>query len=194
MAESRSALAEHLHPGRHGAGLHVPDLMLGEAPMGKLLQLSGWPDSFERAGATVMHSLGFAGIGAFGVVQQAGEALAFRCAPERILLHVPSESAAPVVNPTMTPLLDLSHSRTRITVAGGQAGDLLARVVPIDLDVAVFPPGYFVQTGLHGAGVLLHRRMDRFDVYVPRSYAVSVWHTLCENAQGFGYRVGGPAA
>ena len=193
MAESRSALATHLHPGRHGAGSHAPELVLGEAPMGKLLQLSGWPDSFQRAGEAVMLSFGFAGIGAFGVVQEAGEALAFRCAPERVLLHLPPDIAAPLVDPALTPLLDLSHSRTRITIAGGQASGLLVRVLPIDLDETVFPPGHFAQTGLHGAGVLLHRRVDRFDIYVPRSYAVSVWRMLCVNAQGFGYLVSGPA-
>jgi len=195
MPEIRSALSAHFHPGRFGfEGGELP-LVLSEQPLGTLIQLSGWPDNFEQAATPVLQRLGFAGLGDFNHAQAAGGLLAFRIAPERVLLRLASSVGLESLGEAaQTPALDLSHSRTVLRVAGAAAADLLARGLPIDLGAAVFPAGRFVQSGIHSIGVMVHRLADDngapvFEIYVPRSYAVTIWEFLTESAVPFGYRI-----
>ena len=85
----------------------------------------------------------------------------------------------------------LSHARVRLAIAGAPARALLAKGIAIDLDPEAFPVGHAVNTGLHHNGVLLeHTTADRYELYVPRAYAVSIWEWLVDAALEFGYDVG----
>lgn len=196
MPELRSALATQLRAGRYGAGTGDPGVVLTERPLGTLVQIAGWRDSFESAAGAVLQRLGFRGVGDFDCAQVAGDALAFRCAPERVLLRFASPAAWAAIfagiDQALTPVLDLSHSRTVLSLTGAKVADLLARVLPIDCDDAEFPVDRFVQSALHSVGVLVHRRAGGFEISVPRSFAVAIWEVLTENAEPFGYRVDGP--
>lgn len=198
MLEYRSALDGRLHPGRFGAQVEAVSLTLSERPLGTFVQLSGWRDSFESVATPVMQRLGFGSIGDFRTAQTAGDAVAFRVAPERILLNVPSPAlwatVAPGIDRATTPTLDLSHARTVVRVGGSSATALMARLLPIDFDEVAFGPDHFVQSGLHSVAVLVHRRSRPgpcFDIYIPSSFAVSVWEVITDTAAPFGYRVGG---
>jgi sarcosine oxidase subunit gamma len=198
MLEFRSALDGHLKPGRYGAAADPGKLILSERPLGVLMQVGGWRDSFESVASPLLQRLGFAGIGDFAMAQSAGEAIAFRTAPERILLNFPSptawEAVAAGIDQAATPTLDLSHARTVVRVSGPAAAGLLARLLPIDFDDAAFGPDRFVQSTLHSVGVLVHRAarpMPCFDIYIPSSYAVTVWDMITHNAVSFGYEVSG---
>jgi heterotetrameric sarcosine oxidase gamma subunit len=79
-------------------------------------------------------------------------------------------------------------------VAGAAAPDLLARLMPIDFDEQAFARGRFVQSGIHTVSVLVHRidseaGAPAFDIYMPRSFAVSLWDFITQTALPFGYRV-----
>ena len=196
MPELRSALAGHLKPGRFGAADET--LIISERPLGTLIQLSGWRDSFEGAARPLLARLGFDGVGAFDRAQASGTALAFRIAPERVLLRLTSvndwAAIARDVDAAVTPALDLSHSRALIRVAGGAAPDLMARLMPIDFDADVFTPGRFVQSGIHSTAVLAHRAdggagAPAFDIYMPRSFAASLWDFVTDTALPLGFRV-----
>jgi heterotetrameric sarcosine oxidase gamma subunit len=171
--------------------------VLSERPLGTLVQLSGWRDSFEAAASAVLRRLGFAGVGEFDRAQVVVDGVAFRIAPERVLLHLASPSVwqpiAAGVDPALTPVLDLSHARTLVTVAGDDAPALLGRVLPIDFDGTAFPPGHFAQSAIHAVAMLVHRpavpSAAGFEVYLPRSFAASIWNVLAGNATPFGYRV-----
>jgi sarcosine oxidase subunit gamma len=198
MLEFRSALDGHIAPGRFGAATASEPLILSERPLGTLVQVSGWRDSFEGAAAPLLRRLGFAGVGNFASAQSVGEAVAFRVAPERILLNLASpaawEAVVAGIDQAVTPTLDLSHARTVVRVGGPAAAGLLARLLPIDFDDSAFGPGRFVQSALHSVGVLAHRRTQSvpcFDVYIPSSYAVTVWEMITHNAASFGYEVRG---
>lgn len=199
MPELRSALATALRPGRFGAGSGEPTLVLSERPVGTLIQLGGWPDSFAGTAGAVLARLGFGGVGDFHRAQETPDGVAFRLAPERLLLALESPSAwqaiAAGIDPALTPWLDLSHSRGLLAIAGADAPALLARLLPIDFDEAAFPPGQFVQSAIHSVAVLVHRPIARaaaFVVYLPRSYAVTVLELLAETAAPFGYRIETP--
>ena len=196
MPELRSALAAHIKPGRFGAA--GGQLVLSERPLGTLIQLSGWRDSFEDAARPLMARFGLDGGGAFDRAQASAKALAFRVAPERVLLRPASPddwaAARGSIDPAQTPILDLSHSRTLLRVAGVAAADLMARLMPIDFDAQAFGPGRFVQSGIHSTAVLAHRAdaadgAPVFDIYMPRSFAASLWDFITQTAMPFGYRV-----
>ena len=77
----------------------------------------------------------------------------------------------------------LSHSRTRIALAGAPARDLLAKLVPLDFHPRVFAPGSFAMTGLHHTPVLIHcTGKTSFDVYALRTFAMSVWDAITDAA------------
>jgi len=196
MPELRSALSSHIASGRFGAP--GEQLVFSEQPLGTLIQFSGWRGSFETAARPVMTRLGLDGIGAFDRAQASDKALAFRIAPERLLLRLASASdwaaIAPGIDAAQTPMLDLSHSRTVLRAAGAAARDLMARLMPIDFDAQAFAPGQFVQSGIHSTGVLVHRAADEggapvFDIYMPRSFAASLWDFVTQTALPFGYRM-----
>ncbi len=198
MPEPRSALAGHVRPGRFGAG--SPRLTLSERPLGTLIQICGWDDGFDEAATTMMQRFGFAGLGAFDTAQEQGSSIAFRTAPRRILIRLKDrgvwEEIHASIDSAQLGSLDLSHARVLIGIAGADAAELLKRLLPIDVEPAVFAVGRFVQSGLHGTSVLLHRRADHdaaldFDLHVPRSFAASIWDFIAETALPFGYRVVG---
>jgi sarcosine oxidase subunit gamma len=198
MLEFRSALDGHLTLGRFGAAAEPEKLILSERPVGVLMQVGGWRDSFASVAAPLLQRLGFAGIGDFAMAQKAGEVIAFRIAPERVLLNFPSpaawEAVAAHIDQAVTPTLDLSHARTVVRVTGPSAAGLLARLVPIDFDDTAFGPDRFVQSTLHSVGILVHRRAQSapcFDLYMPSSYAVTAWEMVTHNAASFGYEVSG---
>ena len=197
MPEVRSALAECMKPGRYGAG--AATVMLSEKPIGRLMQIAGWPGSFEAAATRIMRGLGFSSIGDFRMARAVGANIAFRIAPERILLSLPDDDTwnrvAPSLNPSDTPSLDLSHARARIAISGACVRDLMARLLPIDLHEEAFARGQFVQTGLHSVPILLHRLADQndaaaYDLYCPYTWAVSVWEALIGSALPLGYEIG----
>jgi methylglutamate dehydrogenase subunit D len=86
---------------------------------------------------------------------------------------------------------ELSHGRVRVAVSGAEVPALLAKGIAVDLDPAVLGVGQFVQTGLHHVGVLLHRTAPTsYELYLPRTFAVSLWEWLCDAALADGYEVG----
>lgn len=89
-------------------------------------------------------------------------------------------------------VVDVGHARAVLTLGGPGARDVLARGCPLDLDTRAFPVGGCAQSRLARLSVLLHRRaVDRFDLYVGRSYAVACWQWLVAAAAEHGYAVTG---
>jgi sarcosine oxidase subunit gamma len=73
--------------------------------------------------------------------------------------------------------VDISESRTTITVGGPQARAVLAKGTSIDLHPRVFGPGGCVQTGFAGASIILCQTDDAptFEMLVLNSFAEHVW-------------------
>lgn len=160
------------------------DVILRERAVGDLRQLSGWRDSFDAAAGAAMRALGFAGVGAFGVSQVAGEAVAFRVAPERVWIRTPDAKvwgkAAAKADFSLAPVLELTGSR-RVFVFSQKGGGgvkevegVLSRLAAVDFSELALPAGAFAQAECLGSGVLFHRTESaEFDAYVSRSWGDS---------------------
>jgi sarcosine oxidase subunit gamma len=74
---------------------------------------------------------------------------------------------------------DQSDGWAVLSVSGAGVADVLARWVPIDLRLAVFPVGRAVRTQLNHMNVVILRVGDHaFEVMVFRSMARTAWHEI----------------
>jgi heterotetrameric sarcosine oxidase gamma subunit len=101
-----------------------------------------------------------------------------------------AEQLAAAVDPAVGTATSLSHGRVRIAIRGTAARAMLAKLLSVDLEPQAFAVGQARQTGLHHNGVLCERCADdRYDLYVPRTYAASIWESLVDAALVFGYEI-----
>jgi heterotetrameric sarcosine oxidase gamma subunit len=86
---------------------------------------------------------------------------------------------------------DQTDARVAIRVAGPRAPDLLAKLVPIDLDARAFPAGSVASSvlGHISATVLRSDQSLSFEILVSRSYAESLWRAMVHAGTEFGIDV-----
>jgi sarcosine oxidase subunit gamma len=74
-------------------------------------------------------------------------------------------------------VIDVSESRTVISLSGARARDVLARGCSLDLHPRVFGPGQCAQTGLTKANIVLDQidETPSFDIYVLKSFGDYLW-------------------
>lgn len=77
-------------------------------------------------------------------------------------------------------VIDVSESRTVISISGPDAREILARGCSLDLHPRVFGPGQCAQTGLTKANVLIDQRdsVPSYDIYVLKSFADYLWQWI----------------
>ena len=198
MLEQRSALATVYRPGRIGLQAGPATVTVSERSSRTLVQVSGWPDSFQRLCPKLetLLSCRMPEDGLRAVSQ--GQRSIFRVGPERLWVVGPSDDdllrkfdgTALGEDAVVT---EIGHSRTVVRVAGAGARTLLNRGLPVDLDASVFPVDSFAQSVIQHIPVLVHRvgldGEDDFDVYVTRDYAVSFWEWLTGAAQSLGCQI-----
>lgn len=201
MLEQRSALAAVYRPGRIGVQEGPAPVVVSERSSRTLVQVSGWPESFQRLCRKLetLLSCRMPEDGLRAVSQ--GQRSIFRVGPERLWVVAPSDDdllrkfdgTALGEDAVVT---EIGHSRTVVRVAGAAARTLLNRGLPVDLDAAVFPVDSFAQSVIQHIPVLVHRvglgGEGDFDVYVARDYAVSFWEWLTGAAQSLGCQIGEP--
>jgi sarcosine oxidase subunit gamma len=88
-------------------------------------------------------------------------------------------------------VVDQSHGRTLIRLAGADARELLAYGTGLDVSPAAFGPGACAATLLGHIAATLHLRSSapEVDILVSRAFAESLWHWLLGRARRFGYEV-----
>jgi sarcosine oxidase subunit gamma len=174
MLDRRSALAT-AHPFSWAA------LTLGEVREFALTQVAGF-GNFETDVASVAGALPTAN-------DQAGDSngrTIFRTGPQSFWFVGPQNDDLATKLAGKAIVTPLSSSRTRISIEGRAARDLLRKGIPIDLHESVFTPGKFAMTGLHHTPVLLHCTAEqRFELYVMRTFAMNVWEWLEDAALEF---------
>jgi methylglutamate dehydrogenase subunit D len=106
-----------------------------------------------------------------------------------------TENLLPALQGAVTPeigsVISLTHGRTCIVVEGSAARDALARELSVDLHPQVLREQGFVLTGLQHTPALIYRASaNRYELYVLRTYALSIWEVLVDTALPFGYDIG----
>jgi heterotetrameric sarcosine oxidase gamma subunit len=189
MAEARSALKGQLAPGHFGR-VGATGVTLSEVGSFGLVQVSAWPESLlaigkeaaRLAGCDEAPGPGQATAGANGTLLRVDPLkwwLISRQSPATRLFLAAGDGA----------VLDLSSSRTWVTLSGPDAAGLLNRFLPLDLSDRAFPPGSSASTAFHHIGVTLWRDDEGFNLLLPRSFAASLWEMLTESAAQFGYEI-----
>ncbi len=86
---------------------------------------------------------------------------------------------------------DVSDGRVVIGIAGRAVREVIAKGCPLDLHPRSFKHGSSAQSSLAKVNLLLHLvdAEPAFDLYIARSFAVSIWEWLGEAAGEYGYRV-----
>lgn len=196
MLERHSALDACRIAGDFGVSdASQPALLFSERPLGNLLQIAGWED-FEKYCSPIVDEFGFKNFGNYRSVQGFDTTECFAIAPDKILVRHKDDQAydrlCSTIDPCKLAIVDLSHARCVISIAGEASEALMARLAGIDFSLAAFPVGDFVQTGIHHVGVLIKRdETNVFEIIIPFTWAASIWDYLCTCALGFGYRVEG---
>jgi heterotetrameric sarcosine oxidase gamma subunit len=193
--ERRSPLARQLTAGGCDGLDGRRALSIGEVRGWHLAQLAVFPGHETQLAFALAAHLGADLLAArAGQVQRRGAASLYRTAPDAWWVVTPQPqvisqlaSAVPVAAGTVTAL---SHSRVRLAVDGPGARAVLAGGISVDLHPQAFPVGAFAQTALHHSGVLLERcAQDRYELYVLRTFALSVWEWLLDAALPVGYDI-----
>ena len=92
-------------------------------------------------------------------------------------------------------LSDQSHARVLISISGGKARAMLAKLSSIDLHPAAFPVGAAAATSMDHTSVTFWRGDDRtdglavFNVLVFATFAESLWHTMLDSAAEYGVAI-----
>ena len=83
------------------------------------------------------------------------------------------------------------HGRTCIRLSGPSARDLLPKGCTLDFHPGHFTVGDCAQTNLGHVNSVINCIDDapEFDLFIPRSYAVSFWEWITDAAMEFGYKV-----
>ena len=165
MLERRSALAA-AKPYRSDV------LQMGEIRGFTLLQVSGLSRDFE---AKFM-----------AITGDSKTRTILRIAPSQFWIIAPQTDDLAAQLQGLCAVTPLSHSRSRIFLEGAPARDVLAKGIALDFHESAFTPGRLAMTGLHHTPVLVHCISEtRFELYVMRTFAMSIWDWLSDAAQEF---------
>ena len=197
MLERRTALTGVLKcSGRDGSD-GQRQLCVGEVSDWALLELAGFPGLEKELAHTLQSYLGTDPPARVGVAVTLRGLRWFKTGPAQFWIIADAQEQAleeltGAMAPTLCASTWLSHSRTCIFIEGEAAREVLARGVAIDLHPDVFEIDHYAQTALQGTPVMVHRcSVDRFHLYVMRSFALTIWDWLTDAAWPFGYDTGG---
>ncbi len=190
MPERASPLAGHAVPGRFGLiGPEGPGVRLSERRPESIWLIAAWPDRLEAAGTAAARAAGVERAPGPGASAAGEGGTLMRVEPLKWLLVSEREIPRPEVPADDGSVLELGHARAVIRVAGPRAGDLMARMVPLDLRPAHFPEGSVASSVLHHQGVTILARDGGYEVLALRSLGLAVWEALVEAAAQFGVEI-----
>jgi heterotetrameric sarcosine oxidase gamma subunit len=193
-----SALDGVVTAGRHGRRTGDAGVIVGEARGAGLAAVTA------RKGQR--GALDIAARSAFGIdlpdqprrVEEGDTAFVW-CGPDQWLAcrhPAPAEGMEAMLAPTfggLAAIVDQSHGRTLLRIAGPRAREALAKGIAIDLHPRAFMSGYAALTTVAHIGVHLWQIDDcpTYEFAVPRGFAPSFWHWLEASASEFGLEYAG---
>ena len=185
-----------MHAGRFGADSDSP-LTFEQVVPGSIVQIASWADTRDLFTNAVNTAYALA-LPEVGNSTNNDNATILWTGPDRYLLVSNATSAytklATKIRSNVGSVLEMSSSRCVIRVSGADAVTLLQKGVPVDLSDNASAAGSVVSSSVDAhVNAILHKRgfaeNQSFDIYAPRSYAVSLWEWLTEAALEFGFEV-----
>ena len=174
MLERRSALAS-------ARTYSSASLTIAERPGFTLTQVAGDQDRIAAAVSPLPDSVARA--------QVNGDCVIFRIGPAQFWIIEPDSGMTPARLEGAGAVTPLTHSRVRIALEGAPAREVLAHLIPVDLHPSVFTPGTVALTGIHHTPVTVHCTGENaFDIYVMRTFAMTVWEAITDAAVSFADR------
>jgi sarcosine oxidase subunit gamma len=199
MAERLSALADTYQRGDLGATRgDGPGIIIAERRPLAMVQVAALSGAAVAVRAAIATALGLDVVAAPNHAAQKDGVTILWVGPDRWLVVEPERPGCELgarlneaLTSTPATLTDLSHGRTVFRIAGCSSRDLLAKGCGVDFHPRAFPVGGCAQSLLGHIGALLHAvdEAPSFDLYVARSYALTVWEWLTESATEYGCRI-----
>ncbi len=185
MVDRVSALDGHYPIGRFGAEGEI-GVTLAEVRDLILYQVAAWPDTCHEVGWCAVKSVKAESVPGpcQSVTGPAGAVL--RVEPLKWWVY---GGPAPHLESRQGMTLDLSHSRVQLSVSGNEAKRFLNRLIPLDFREPAFPVGFVASSLLHHVSVTLWRTDDRYVLFIPRGFALSLWEVMLETAAQFGAEI-----
>lgn len=183
MAERASPFPAAVNQGR--AGIRLTPL-----ERGSIWQVACWPESFGEVEGELAAALHAEAPGPGRVAVGQDGRLLLRVEPLKWWVMGPDGADGPLgLGPERGAVLDMSHDQAGIAVEGAAAGELLKRIVPIDLRERAFPDLSWATTLAHHMITRVLRRdrgAPRYEVMVMRSYAEDLHGILAQHLAQFG--------
>jgi sarcosine oxidase subunit gamma len=201
VVERLSAVASAYRAGTFGAvETSGPGLVIAERRPLQIVQIAAQRGVEEVVRGAVVEALGvIAPAEPNTVTSGEGETLLW-IGPRRWLVVAAEEGGRDLMqalrgalSPAEAAVTELGNGRTVWRLSGRNARDVLSKGTSIDLHKRAFPPGRCAQALLGHASALIHAvdAAPTFDLYVARSFALTVWEWLTEAAAEYGYQVTG---
>lgn len=167
-----------------GQSVTLGTVTLVEADVGPITSIAVFPGG-AKAVAKGLKTLGLAMPEPNGFAEKKGARIAWTGRDQAFLTGV----VAPALDGAA--MTDQSDGWTVLAVSGTGAVDALARLVPVDLRLSVFPVGRTVRTQLNHMNVVILRGGDyAFEIMVFRSMARTAWHEIEAAMQMLAARAG----
>ena len=198
MPERRSVLAGHATQGRFGARVEgEPGVAFSERRDLAVVQVACFPGDSAEVSKRLEKSIDVAAAEPNRASTGNGTTVLW-AGPERWLVvrreAEPGDLAGLLgdafANMPAVAVTDLSHNRSVFRLSGPRVRDLLAKGIPLDFDPSAFAPGTVAQSRFGHVVVLLHAvENSTFELYVMRSFALSLWEDLTDQAGEYGYEI-----
>jgi heterotetrameric sarcosine oxidase gamma subunit len=177
--------------GRRGAAEGPPGVRLTLLADRRRLVVEALPGRLAEAAAALAHALGFGAPTTPGSAAGRGITV-LAIGPGRWQIVFEAGAAPPALASGLAGIAtvtDASHLYAALQLEGPRAVEILRRLVTLDVDPAVFPPGAVATTEVHTMTVQLRRAGEAYELAAGRSYAASLVEEVVRAAAAFGVMV-----
>ena len=184
MVDRASPFSAEVAAQRAGITLSAPE-------RGSLWQIACWPETFADVERQLADALGVAAPAPGSIARAEDGRLLIRTEPLKWWVIGPDAADCPLKpDADSGAWLDMSHDQAAVEIAGGDAAELLKRMVSIDLRENAFPDLSYASTTVHHM-FLKVLRLDREDtpcyrLMVMRSYADDLREMVTHHLHNFG--------
>ena len=155
----------------------------------KIQQIATWPEEFNDL---VEHLNSFVSNGncsKHGLVNINKNFSIIRTEPLKWWILGESDKIILSLNKLNIVTLDLSHGWVKLNITGPNSKRLLLHHIPLDLRNKKFPSLTFASSAIHNVGIKLLKNQKGYSLFLPRSFAVSLWNLIEQTALRYEYKI-----